>query len=145
MDFIRNQLLKFEMDLSLVGYLSIVIMLLFITVTCVAANFITKKVIIRIITKIVNKTKNNWDNLLLEREVFHRLSHIVPALIIYYPAPAFPTYQHVVEKGAITYVIIMALIIINSLLNAMYDIYKTFEISKVSQLRDIFNWVRLFS
>ena len=46
MDFIRKQLLKFEMDLTLVGYLSIIIMLLFITIICVVANFITKKVVI---------------------------------------------------------------------------------------------------
>jgi miniconductance mechanosensitive channel len=130
LDFIRNQLLKFDMNLTLVGYLSVIIMLLFITITCVVANFISKKVVIRIITKIVKKSKNKWDNMLLEREVFHRISHIVPAIIIYLSAPAFPTYQNVIEKGAMTYVIIMGLIVINSILNAMNDIYRTFEISK---------------
>ena len=53
MDFIRQQLLKFELDPTLVGYLSIIIMLLFIAIICVLANLITKKVVIRIITKIV--------------------------------------------------------------------------------------------
>src|SRR6185437_659734 len=131
MDFIRNQLLKFEMDPTLVGYLSIIIMILFITLICVVANFISKKVVIRIITKIVNKTKNQWDNLLLDREVFHKLSHIVPALIIYFSSSAFPTYQNLIEKGAMTYVIIMGLIVIFSLLDALNDIYQTYEISKV--------------
>ena len=115
MDFIRNQLLKFEMDPTLVGYLSIIIMLLFITLICIVANFITKKVVIRIITKIVKKTKSQWDNMLLERKVFHKLSHIVPAIIIYYFASAFPTFQDVIEKGAIAYLIIMGLVVINSL------------------------------
>ena len=83
MDFIRNQLLKFEMDPTLVGYLSIIIMLLFITIICVVANFITKKIVIRIITRIVKNTKVQWGNIILERKVFHKLSHIVPAIIIY--------------------------------------------------------------
>ena len=52
MDFISNQLLKFEMDAILVEYLSIMIMILFITIICVVANFITKKVVIRIITEL---------------------------------------------------------------------------------------------
>ena len=143
MDFIHNQLLKFEMDPTLVGYLSIIIMLLFITIICVVANFITKKVVIRIITQIVKKTKFQWDNMFLERKVFHKLSHIVPAIIIYYFSSAFPTYQHVIEKGAIAYLIIMGLIVINSLLNAINDIYQTFEISKIKPVKGYIQVVKI--
>ena len=99
MNYIRNQLLKFEMDITLVGYLSIIIMFLLIMLICVVANFITKKVVIRIITKIVKKTKFRWDNMLLERKVFHKLSHIVPAIIIYYFASAFPNLSTCDRKG----------------------------------------------
>ena len=53
--------------------------------------------------------------MLLERKVFHKLSHIVPAIIIYYFASAFPDLSEVIEKGAIAYLIIMGLIVINSL------------------------------
>ena len=143
MDFIRNQLLKFEMDPTLVGYLSIIIMLLFIAIICVVANFITKKVVIRIITQIVKKTKFQWDNMLLDRKVFHKLSHIVPAIIIYYFASAFPTYQNVIEKGAMAYLIIMGLIVINSLLNAINDIYQTFEISKIKPVKGYIQVVKI--
>ena len=143
MDFIRKQLLKYEMDPTLVGYLSIIIMLLFITIICVVANFITKKVVIRIITQIVKKTKFQWDNMLLDSKVFHKLSHIVPAIIIYYFASAFPTYQNVIEKGAMAYLIIMGLIVINSLLNAINDIYQTFEISKIKPVKGYIQVVKI--
>ena len=143
MDFIRKQLLKFEMDPTLVGYLSIIIMLLFITIICVVANFITKKVVIRIITQIVKKTKFQWDNMLLDSKVFHKLSHIVPAIIIYYFASAFPTYQNVIEKGAMAYLIIMGLIVINSVLNAINDIYQTFEISKIKPVKGYIQVVKI--
>ena len=143
MDFIRKQLLKFEMDPTLVGYLSIIIMILFIAIICVVANFITKKVVIRIITQIVKKTKFQWDNMLLDRKVFHKLSHIVPAIIIYYFASAFPAYQNVIEKGAMAYLIIMGLIVINSLLNAINDIYQTFEISKIKPVKGYIQVVKI--
>ena len=90
MEFIRNRLLGYGVDESLIGILSTVIMILFIALLCIIANFITKKVVIRFITHIVNKNKFKWDNILLERKVFHRLSHIVPAIIIYTFATAFP-------------------------------------------------------
>ncbi len=143
MDFIRKQLLKFEIDPTLAGYLSILIMLLFIILICVVANFITKQVVIRMITKIVKNTKYQWDNMLLERKVFHKLSHIVPAIIIYHFASAFPTYHNAIEKGAIAYLTIMGLIVINSVLNAMNDIYQTYEISKIKPVKGYIQVVKI--
>lgn len=143
MDFISNQLLKFELDPTLVRYLSITTMILFITVICVLANFITKKVVIRIITQIVKNTKFKWDDILLERKVFHRLSHIVPAIILYYFSPTFPAIQLLIEKGVIAYLIIMGLIIINSLLNMANDIYQTYEIAKTKPVKGYIQVVKI--
>ncbi|MHC0038508.1 mechanosensitive ion channel family protein [Pseudoneobacillus sp. C159] len=135
MELIKKQLLEFEMDLTLVNYLSTIIMLLFIALLCFVANFITKKVFIRIITRIVNRTKFQWDNMLMERQVFRKLSHIVPALIIYYFASTFPGNKHLIEKAAIAYIIIVGLAVINSILNALNDIYQTYEISKLKPIK----------
>ena len=135
MNYIRNQLLKFDIDITLVGYLSPIIMFLLIMLICIVANFITKKVVIRIISKVVKKTKFRWDDMLLERKVFHKLSHIVPVIIIHYFATAFPSFQHLIQKGAMAYLIIMGLVIINSSLNIMNDIYLTYEISKIKPIK----------
>ncbi|WP_102346280.1 mechanosensitive ion channel family protein [Bacillus sp. Marseille-P3661] len=135
MEFITNLLLDYGLAPNVVRYLSSVIMLLFIAFICIVANFITKKVVIRIITHYVNNNKFQWDNMLLERKVFHKLSHFVPAIIIFYFAPTFPIYQSIIEKGAITYSIIVALMVIHSLLNAINDIYQTFEISKIKPIK----------
>jgi miniconductance mechanosensitive channel len=135
MKYINDQLLAWEIDSTIAGYLSIIIMILFIAMLCIVANIITRKVVIRLITHIVNNNKYTWDNMLLDRKVFQKLSHIVPALIIYHFAPTFPTYQHLIEKGAITYLIIMGLMVINSVLNAINDIYQTFEISKIKPIK----------
>ncbi|MFJ8065370.1 mechanosensitive ion channel family protein [Psychrobacillus sp. NPDC096426] len=143
MGFISNQLLKFNMDPTLTKYLSIFIMLLIIIIFCMVANFITKRVVIRLITKIVNNTKFQWDNMLLDRKVFHKLSHIVPAIIIYRFATTFPSYRDLIEKGAMTYLIIMGLVIISSSLNAMNDIYQTYEISKTKPIKGYIQVVKI--
>ncbi|MEH7249311.1 mechanosensitive ion channel family protein [Neobacillus niacini] len=135
MNYISNSLLELEMDPTIAGYLSIVIMIFFIATLCIIANFITKKVVFRVVTHIVTNNKYTWDDMLLERRVFQRLSHIVPALIIYYFAPTFPAYQHLIEKGASAYLIIMGLMVINGVLNATNDIYQTFEISKIRPIK----------
>lgn len=98
---------------------------------------------IRLITHIVNNNKFRWDNILLEKKVFHKLSHFVPAIIIYYFAQSFPTYQSLIEKGAITYIILVALSVLNTLLNAVNDIYQNFEVSKVKPIKGYIQVVKI--
>ncbi|MDF0728319.1 mechanosensitive ion channel family protein [Cytobacillus sp. S13-E01] len=135
MEFILNQMLEFGMGPSLADYMAAFIMILFIIILCIIANFITKKIVMRVITHFITTNKFKWDDMLLERRVFHRLSHIVPAIIIYYFAPTFPDFQHVIEKGAIAYIIIVGALVINNFLNAFNDVYQTFEISKTKPIK----------
>ncbi|WP_428912337.1 mechanosensitive ion channel family protein [Niallia sp. Krafla_26] len=135
MQFINNLLLNMELDPSLVENLAVIIKILLIGLICIVANFISKRIVIRIITRIVKNAKVAWGNILLERQVFRKLSHMVPAIIIYSLASTFPTYQLTIEKLAVTYMIIVGLVFIQSLLNACNDIYQTFEISKVKPIK----------
>lgn len=144
MNYIYNQLLEFNMDITWAGYLSLIIMVLFILFVCIIANFISKKVVIRVITKIVQNTKFRWDDMLLERKVFHKLSHIVPAIIIYFFAFAFPeSFQNLIQKVSIAYLIIMGLVIINIALNAMNDIYQTYEVSRTKPIKGYIQVVKI--
>ncbi len=144
MEFIKDYFIRYNMDPTLAKYLSIATTILLIILLCVIANFITKKVVMRIITKIVTKNKFTWDDKILERKVFHKLSHIVPALIIYFFASTFPNYQFVIERAAIAYIIIVMLMVINSLLNAINDIYQTYEISKSRPIKGYIQVGKIF-
>ncbi|MFC5602626.1 mechanosensitive ion channel family protein [Sporosarcina koreensis] len=135
MNFIRNRLLGYGVDEALVDPLSFVILISFITLLCIIANFITKHLIIRFIAHIVRKHKIEWGNLLLERKVLRRLSHFVPAIIIYYFASTFPTYQKAIETLALTYIMIVAFSVINRLLSVFNDIYQTYEIAKTKPIK----------
>ncbi|MEK5080435.1 mechanosensitive ion channel domain-containing protein [Solibacillus sp. FSL W7-1436] len=142
MNLIYKKLIELGLSPLFAEYLSVALMIIFIVIICLIANFITKKIVIRFITHIVNNNKYQWDNILLEKKVFHKLSHIVPAIIIYYFAEAF-TYQALIEKGAITYIIIVVLSLLGSLLNAVHDIYQTFEISKVQPIKGYIQVVKI--
>ncbi|KKK39171.1 mechanosensitive ion channel protein MscS [Mesobacillus campisalis] len=135
MQFINNLLLDMELDPIVVKYLSATIKVLLIGLLCIIANFISKRIVIRVITRVVMNSKVKWGKMILDRQVFRKLSHIVPAIIIYSFASTFPNYQSVIEKLAVTYIIIVGLVFIQSLLNAINDIYKTFEISKVKPIK----------
>lgn len=143
MKLIRNQLLHYGLEPTWAANLSVAIMIIFIAIFCIIANFITKKVVIRLITHFVNNNKYKWDNMLLERGVFHKLSHIVPAIIIHYFASSFSTYQNLIEKLAVTYIIVVILGVISSILSAINDIYQTYEISKVKPIKGYIQVIKI--
>lgn len=144
MEFIKNLLEDFGVTGDMVVYLANTIMIIAIAALSIAANFITKKIVLKVITYYIHNNRYTWDNYLLERQVFHKLSHIVPAIIIYNAAAIFPLYQQLIVKGVMFYLIIVMLMVINSFLDAAHDIYRTFEISKARPIRGYIQFVKIF-
>mgnify|MGYP001354220668 FL=1 len=135
MDFIREFYKGLEMNSTLTSILSVMTEIVILVILCVIANFITKKVVIRIITHIVKNNKVTWDNIFLERKVFHKLSHVVPVIIIYYYASIFSNFEQFIQRASMIYLIIVSLFVISSFLNAINDIYQTHEISKTRPIK----------
>ncbi|MBE4909247.1 mechanosensitive ion channel family protein [Bacillus luteolus] len=135
MKIIHNQLVEYGMDPNFAEYMAGFLLILFVVILSIVANYITKKIVMRFITHFIKNNNFKWDDIFLERRVFHRLSHIVPAIIIYYFAGSFPEQQYWIEKGVIAYIIIVGLLVINNVLNSFNDIYKTFEISKTKPIK----------
>ncbi|MEW4370998.1 mechanosensitive ion channel family protein [Paenibacillus kandeliae] len=135
MDLIRQQLQHLGMNDAVIGYAANSIMILFIAVVCILANWITQKIVLKTIIHIANNNRYTWDDIIVEKKVFHKLSHLVPAIIIYYAASVFPSYQELIEKAAMTYMIVVAITVFDALLNAFDAIYRSFEVSKIRPIR----------
>jgi miniconductance mechanosensitive channel len=107
-------------------------------------NFIAKKVIIRIVNYLVNKSKAKWDSIFLEKGVFNRLSHLVPAFIILYSAKFvfsdYPALIRPVWAISYIYIVIVSLIVSNAFINASHDIYLN---SPVSRSRPIKGYIQV--
>ncbi len=125
MEFIKNHLDGYGISEQMIGYLSNLIMVVFIAVVSIMVNFIAKKIVLKTIIHIINNNSYTWDNVILEKKVFHKLSHLMPAIIIYYSASIFPSYQSIIEKFALTYMIIVTIMVFDALLNALDAIYQT--------------------
>lgn len=108
------------------------------------AFMITKKIILRIISFYIHRNRIKWDDMVLDRNVFNYLAHYVPAVIIYVTALNFPDYSAIIERAAIIYMIVVGLIAVQALLNAIEDIYNTFEVSKLKPVRSIIQALKIF-
>jgi len=93
-------------------------------------NYIAKKFLLQAISYFIKRSETTWDDALHERKVFARLSHLAPALVIYFSAPLFLPAKETIERLSMAYMILAGLLVLNSFLNAVVDIYRTFEISR---------------
>ena len=109
------------------------VILILIIILSFLANYLSKHFILKGLTAIVNSTKTQWDDVILGKKVFNRLAHIVPALVIYYsiniPLEGFILAISLIKGSALIYMIFMANLTIDALLNASLGIYNTYEIS----------------
>ena len=47
------------------------------------ADLICRNILLRVVAKLVKKTKATWDDIVFDRKVLIYLSHLVPPIIIY--------------------------------------------------------------
>ncbi|WP_372639367.1 mechanosensitive ion channel family protein [Ancylomarina sp.] len=141
-DWLINQGIAESFAIIIQSAIAVVIVLILAWLS----DVISRKVLISIITKLVRKTKTHWDDILLERKVFNKISHFAPAIIIYYSASLInpPSSGLAIEKATQIYMIILSLMLIDSFLSAANDIYKTFPVSKTRPIKGYIQIIKIF-
>ncbi len=128
-------LLNFGVTSDIAQLVKVIISLLSIVILALIANYIVKRFIVSGLTYITRRTENKWDDFLVQRKVFQRLSHLAPALVIQFTiGVALYDYNveltHLIEKLTRVYLISVWIIVINSLFNALHDMYLTLPSAK---------------
>jgi miniconductance mechanosensitive channel len=130
----KTWLEEFGMNADIVNIVYIAANILAIAILSILANWIAKKIILQTIKHIVQRSKASWDDIIYERKVFNRLSHMAPAIVIYYLiALAFPNavgWVALIQKMTYIYMVLIGILVLDSLINALHEIYKQTPISK---------------
>jgi miniconductance mechanosensitive channel len=109
--------------------LNIIIGIAVILLLAYLSDIISKRIIMMIIARLVARTKTVWDDILLEKGVFSRLSHLAPAMVLWYSAEhVFAGYVktgNVIQVLLSIYMIIISLLVVSSFLKSLNDIYQT--------------------
>ncbi len=144
---IKDLLIRWGFPENYVSLLNILVGIFLIIIIAIIADFILKKVIINIITRIVKKSKTIWDDILLDKKILIRLSKLAPALIILYLL-RFVLYDYesivTIIQGAIkVYIVILSLMVIDPLVNGLYNIYQTLPVSKGRSIKGYIQVVKI--
>ncbi len=111
------------------------------------ANLIVKGIILRGVRHAVKKTNTKWDDALMEQRMFTRLSHLAPAVVIYAAAPivfaGFESAINTMRLVSTVYMVMVGLFVVDAFLNAVVDIYRTYEFSRRLPIRGFVQIVKI--
>lgn len=132
---------------GLAVFLRMLVLALIVFLLSWLANKIAKLLIIRIVGTVIRRTKNTWDDIFLEQKVFNRLSHIAPALVIYFMAGwalgDYPGWLTFVRKLTYIYMILASTISLEAFISAWHVIYQQFPISRERNIKGYVQLVKI--
>ncbi|MBT5856500.1 mechanosensitive ion channel, partial [bacterium] len=126
METIHNTVLATFNSLGLRNGVATLLVAGIILFVALLADIVSKRILLSGLSAIIGKTKTQVDDLLLQKKVFHRLSHMAPAFVIYWASellfPALPTVQSGIRAVCIAYMVIIGALVIESCLSVFENI-----------------------
>ena len=76
------------------------------------SDFLCRKIVVPLISKITEKTEASWDDVLLNKKVLTSACHIVPAVVIWSLMPLiyleYPIFKEILERATGIYIVVMS-------------------------------------
>ncbi len=115
-----------------------------VVIVCLIVNKLTQVILYAIVHKAVAKSSTPWDDILLEKGFFSRISKIAPVAVIYLAAPLIPDARVIVEHAALASLGLIAMLAAGALLDSADAIYQGYESSKNRPIRGYLQAVKIF-
>jgi len=146
--WLKELFINAGLSYSLASFLSTTGLVLIVLFLSWVAYAIVKTVILKVVTRIIKRTTSTWDDVFLEQKVFLRLSHLAPALVIWFMAgwalDAYPGWLSAVRKMTYIYMVLTGMVAVNLFIESWHRIYLTLPISKHRNIKGFVQLVKLF-
>jgi len=130
-----NWLINQGVSQAMAPYVRLIILFAVLFALLFVVDFIIKKIMREGVKKLFIKTKNKWDDVLIEKRVFAKLAHVFPAIVVNWSIDFvlvdFPFWISIAEKTVHIYIIIVFLMVAVSTFNAL-----EYFLSKSNKFKD---------
>ena len=152
--FIYDLLLSAGLSESFARYGNMLALLIVFLIVVVIADILIKRIVIKVFSNLAEKSKTNFDDMLIANKTPRNIAHIVPLVIAFEFLPVvftdFPYVSGLVYMGLKLFSIVLLLWIVRSLLHTLKNYFKTLPnlkdkpIDSYIQVFMIFAWVAGF-
>jgi miniconductance mechanosensitive channel len=145
--WLRELFLDTGMSYNMSAFFSTILLVCSITILSWLSNIVAKTIILRVVTRLVRNSKNQWDDVFLEQKVFTRLSHFAPALIIWFLSAwalkLYPGWLSIVHSLTYIYMLSIGMIVLISFVESWHIIYQTLPIAKHRSIKGYVQLVKV--
>jgi len=124
-------------------------MLFILFVLSYLAYYMTWKIVRSILMPVFQRSKNQFDDLLVKHKFFRRLSMLVPALILFTFSDAslgnFPLVTGIVIAIVEVFFVVIVILIVDSVLSTINDYYNRFSFSKDHPIQAVIQIIKIIS
>lgn len=129
-DFVLHWLETWLLDRGLTanqaGTLTTLADFMAVVVMAAVAYAVARRIVARQLQRWATQTSSTWDDHFAARRVFHRLSHLAPALVLYHFGPlvlaAHPHWLSALRQACLIYMLLAGAWVIAGVLNALEDV-----------------------
>lgn len=146
-----EHLLSIGLNESTAKYLNMLALLIALICILLIIDFISRKLLRSFFSRLANRSKTNFDDMLITNNAPRNIAHIIPLLIALEFIPMvfsdFLYFENIVEKILQVFGIVLTLWVVRSILNTLKDYFKTLPslkdkpIDSYIQVFMIFAWV----
>ena len=134
LELLNTWLLDNGINESLAFYFARGVAIVGVLLLSFVANFVAKRYIVSALTYVISKSKSRWDDAVLRQRTLNRMAHLAPAVIIYVFTPialqGLDPAIAIIRDALLIYMIVILMLVLDSLLNTVEDIYQSFRASK---------------
>ncbi len=147
LELLHTWLLDQGINEALAFYFARGVAIIVVLILSLAANFVAKRYILSALTYVISRSKSKWDDAVLRQRTLNRLAHLAPALVIFVLIPLAlkgmePTIEFIRNVTQI-YMIVILMLVLDSLLNTVEEIYHNFEASKEIPIKGFIQVLKL--
>ncbi len=131
--FIETELLRLGVNEAIASLFQLIFDVCLVALLAYIVHLIAKKVIVRLVEKLVSKTKTRYDDFFVQRGVLRRIALYIPAIVIYASIDLifadFPRVALLFNKAVLIWFVVIAVKIFCAALKALQDIYNQHDYS----------------
>lgn len=142
-DYIQNLLEHSERSAKGSLLFAYLLAALFVILLSIIAYLFAKTVIIKIVKSYIQKSKTKWYDVLINNRFLDRLIMAIPAIIISMFAPVFPKLEIWIQRLSSSYLTIVIISALYSILDSIDIIYSKYELSKERPIKGVLQVIKI--
>ena len=111
------------------------------------ADVIARRRLLKLVLLVIKRSRYRWDDVLLQHRVFERLSHVVPAIVVYFGVQLVPGASGGVVQGvqsvAAGFMVMVVVFAVGGFLSAVNDIYQEYPVAKSRPIKGYLQVIKI--